>query len=155
MHQPTSDSTPIRVTRRRALGHLVNAVGLLALGGCTGDRTQRTSKRLDATVRALNLPKTKYAGLPFNLNPEDFHIHNRSPLALETKRKQMPSTAITPIEKLFVRNNLPRPPEHFVSNPDTWSLKITGVKKPTTLTVKQLKALGDPTSRLTVLQCSG
>ena len=34
-------------------------------------------------------------------------------------------------------------------------LKITGVKKPTTLTVKQLKTLGEPTSRLTVLQCSG
>ena len=155
MHQPTSDSTPIRVTRRRALGHLVNAVGLLAIGGCSGDKAPRSPTQLDSSVRALNLPPTQYAGLPFNLSPEDFHIHNRSPLALETKRNRVPNTVITPIDSLFVRNNLPRPPDHFVSNPDKWSLKITGVKKPTTLTVKQLKTLGEPTSRLTVLQCSG
>ena len=73
---------------------------------------------------------------------------------METKRSAFGSGVITPLDRLFVRNNISPPSEDIVADPDAWELQIEGVKKPATLSVAELKTLG-MTSVAMVLQCSG
>ncbi len=74
--------------------------------------------------------------------------------ALETRRGAFGSSIITPVEHLYIRNNLPAPDASFVADRDGWPVLIEGVKTPRTLTVKELKGLGLETVAM-VLQCSG
>jgi sulfite dehydrogenase len=62
--------------------------------------------------------------LPDGLNPDNFHVHNEGPLALETKRSRLGSSPITPVGVLFVRNNLPMPDVSIVEDRDAWKLEV-------------------------------
>ncbi|MDX1553977.1 MAG: molybdopterin-dependent oxidoreductase, partial [Marinobacter sp.] len=73
---------------------------------------------------------------------------------METERGAIGNGVITPSDRLFVRNNLPAPPESVTENPDVWEVQIEGVKNPRTLTVGELKKMG-VTTTASVLQCSG
>ncbi|MBO6849060.1 MAG: molybdopterin-dependent oxidoreductase [Marinobacter sp.] len=73
---------------------------------------------------------------------------------METQRGAIGSGVITPSDRLFVRNNLPAPADDIATDPDAWEVRIEGVKKPTTLTVGDLKRMG-VTTVASVLQCSG
>lgn len=73
---------------------------------------------------------------------------------METRRDAIGNGIITPSDRLFVRNNLPAPPENIADNPDAWEVKIEGVRNPRTLTVGELKGMGI-TTVASVLQCSG
>ncbi|WP_150910443.1 SorT family sulfite dehydrogenase catalytic subunit [Marinobacter halotolerans] len=73
---------------------------------------------------------------------------------METKRGAIGNGVITASDRLFVRNNLPAPPESVTENPDVWEVNIEGVKNPRTLTVGELKKMG-VTTTASVLQCSG
>ena len=73
---------------------------------------------------------------------------------IETRRSAFGTSAITPADRLYIRNNLPPPDVSVVNNPDAWSVDVEGVKQPGTLTVAQLKSLGIETVAA-VLQCSG
>lgn len=73
---------------------------------------------------------------------------------METHRGAIGNGVITPADRLFVRNNLPAPPATIADNPDTWEVRIEGVKNPRTLTVAELKSMG-VTTMAAVLQCSG
>lgn len=73
---------------------------------------------------------------------------------METQRGAIGSGVITPSDRLFVRNNLPAPADDVATDPDAWEVRIEGVKKPTTLTVGDLKRMG-VTTVASVLQCSG
>ncbi|WP_394242446.1 sulfite oxidase [Halopseudomonas laoshanensis] len=73
---------------------------------------------------------------------------------METHRGAIGNGVITPADRLFVRNNLPAPPATIAENPDTWEVRIEGVKNPRTLTVAELKSMGVVTVA-SVLQCSG
>ena len=73
---------------------------------------------------------------------------------METKRSAFGSGVITPLDRLFVRNNISPPSEDIVADPDVWQLQIEGVKNPVTISVAELKTLGVTTVAM-VLQCSG
>jgi DMSO/TMAO reductase YedYZ molybdopterin-dependent catalytic subunit len=79
-------------------------------------------------------------------------VHSSS--TIETKRSAMGASLITPSDRLYVRNNLPAPPESIVADRDAWQVAFDGVANPATLTLAQLKAI-DVTTVATVLQCSG
>jgi DMSO/TMAO reductase YedYZ molybdopterin-dependent catalytic subunit len=77
-----------------------------------------------------------------------------TPTTIETKRTAFGTGAITPAERLYIRNNIAAPDPSIVANRDAWQLAVEGVKKPRTLTVAELKTLGLDTLVM-VLQCSG
>src|SRR5690625_5338433 len=73
---------------------------------------------------------------------------------METQRNAFGSGLITPLDRLFVRNNLNPPPEEITHDPDSWEIRIEGVKNPTTFTVGELKRMGLESVPM-ILQCSG
>ncbi|MBW7471186.1 sulfite oxidase [Marinobacter sp. M216] len=73
---------------------------------------------------------------------------------METRRDAIGQGVVTPSDRLFVRNNLPTPPESIVADRDAWEVRIEGVKNPKTMTIGELKDIG-VTTTASVLQCSG
>lgn len=92
--------------------------------------------------------------------PKDLHWKNDDALivhsanTIETKREHAGRSIITPLDELFVRNNVAPPPSAITENPDAWQVSIEGVKEPRTMTVAELKTIGVETVA-SVLQCSG
>ncbi|KMO29802.1 sulfite oxidase [Methylobacterium variabile] len=94
-------------------------------------------------------------GLPAPLawkDPNAFIVHSNQ--TVETKRGHTGSGVITPIGRLFIRNNVNPPPDGIVADRDAWRVEIAGVASPRTLTLAELKRIG-LASVATVLQCSG
>ena len=77
-----------------------------------------------------------------------------SATTIETKRSAFGTSVITPVEQLYIRNNLPAPDASIVADRDAWEIAIEGVSKPRKLTLRELKTLGLETVAM-VLQCSG
>ncbi len=73
---------------------------------------------------------------------------------IETRRSALGSSVITASDRLFIRNNLPPPDVSVVANPDAWTLEISGVRQPRSLSVAELKTMGLEVLPA-VLQCSG
>ncbi|RIY42081.1 sulfite oxidase [Neopusillimonas maritima] len=73
---------------------------------------------------------------------------------IETQRGAVGSSVITPLNRLFIRNNVSPPPASITDNPDAWQINIEGVRKPHTFTLAQLKDMGLQALPM-VLQCSG
>ncbi|WP_111494321.1 SorT family sulfite dehydrogenase catalytic subunit [Marinobacter bohaiensis] len=73
---------------------------------------------------------------------------------METRRGAIGTGVVTPSDILFVRNNLPTPPETIVADRDAWEVAFSGVTAPRSMTLGELKTLGVETVA-TVLQCSG
>ncbi len=61
---------------------------------------------------------------------------------METRRSAFGGSVITPLEQLYVRNNLPVPDAAIVADREAWQVAVEGVKRPRTLTLKELKGLG-------------
>jgi DMSO/TMAO reductase YedYZ molybdopterin-dependent catalytic subunit len=142
-------STP---DRRRflkaALGTGIAAVS----ASCLPQRSQPAATTAEPTV--VVPPPQGEKPLPEGLDAANFHVHNRRPLALETRRSKLGVAAITPIELFFVRNNLPRPDASILTNRDAWRLEVAGVGVPQTVTLGELKQLAMQTIT-SVVQCSG
>lgn len=83
---------------------------------------------------------------------DDLIVH--SDQTMETKRAALGARSLTPAPELFVRNNLPPPPEAIVADRDAWEIAFEGVADPKTMTLGELKRLGVETTAC-VLQCSG
>ena len=81
-------------------------------------------------------------------------LHGENPITLETSRSAVTTSGITPSSRLFIRNNLPVPDEKIVADRDAWEVTIDGVKKPRTISLRELKTMG-LTSVAMVLQCAG
>jgi sulfite dehydrogenase len=79
-------------------------------------------------------------------------VHTAS--TIETRREAFGTGVVTPLEQLYVRNNLPAPDASILENPDDWSLDIAGVQRPRSLALRELRALGLEVLPM-VLQCSG
>jgi sulfite oxidase len=73
---------------------------------------------------------------------------------LETRRGALGTGIVTPLQHLFVRNNLPPPDESVLADRDAWTVAVEGVARPATLSLRELKSMGLETVAM-VLQCSG
>jgi Sulfite oxidase and related enzymes len=126
--------------RRHLLAGTASALAAAGLASWTnGAAAQSTAEK----------PLPGYAGWK---NPKNVIVHSAN--TIETRRSAFGTSVITPVDQLYVRNNLPPPDASIVENPDDWEITIEGVKNPRTLTVRELKTLGLETVA-TVLQCSG
>lgn len=85
-------------------------------------------------------------------DPDALIVH--SELTAETKRAAFGTSGITPSHYLYLRNNLPAPPDEIVADRGAWEVAFEGVRNPRSLTVRELRSLGVETIA-TVLQCSG
>lgn len=137
----------INFSRRNLLTTTGGAIGLASVGalGALTPVAKALAETKKETVKSL----PDYAHWK---NADSLIIHSAN--TMETKRSAFGSGIITPLDRLFVRNNVNPPSEDIVADPDVWELKVDGVKKPTTLSVAELKTLG-MSSVAMVLQCSG
>lgn len=151
----SNESVSDPLGRRRFLGQFLGATSLLAVSGCSQPVEERVPASGEQTLRLPEKVNIKAAALlPDALNPLHFHVHNRSPLALEAKRSALGRGVITPLSRFFVRNNLPRPDDKIVLEADRWELEVEGVARPGPITLAELKTLGLDTEAA-VIQCSG
>ncbi|GHC53790.1 sulfite oxidase [Alcaligenes pakistanensis] len=136
---------PSNLSRRRML---LSTGGVMALAG-TASLTP-----LSAAL-AQEKAKTQAKALPAYASwkhLDSLIVHSAN--TIETKRSAFGSGLITPLDRLFVRNNVAPPSEQIVADPDAWVLSIKGVKNPKDMTVAELKRLGLVAVPM-VLQCSG
>src|SRR5690606_7282592 len=132
----------VELSRRQFRVVGVGAAGVLATGPEVGLGSR-------ALAQAANKPLPDYVAWK---NPGAMIVHSAS--TLETRRDYFGTSGITPVDELYVRNNLPAPGSDYVADRDGWTISIEGVKNPRTLKLAELKALGVE-SVATVLQCSG
>jgi len=123
---------------------LAGGGGMIAgsLAGCTPGSNQSGEEQAGETL------------LPGGKDPENFTLHARSPLNLETRRDRFGSGVVVPNDLVFVRSNLPLPDPAILENRDAWTLKVEGVSEDREITVGELKKIGLETVA-TVIQCSG
>ena len=135
-------TTPHSLPRRRLL---TGSASALAAAGLASFHQGALAQA--AAPAAKPLPG--YAGWK---NADAVIVHSST--TIETKRSAFGTSVITPTDQLYVRNNLPSPPESIVADRDAWQVQISGVKQPKLLSVRELKTLGLETVTM-VLQCSG
>lgn len=139
----------INPQRRRLLVGTGGAIAWAGLGGVAH------ADLPDAPKSAASATATKAKALPDYANWKDLDsliVHSAN--TIETKRSAFGSGVITPLDRLFVRNNVSPPSAQIVNDPDAWMLEISGVKNPRSFTVAELKTLGLAAVPM-VLQCSG
>lgn len=137
----------INQTRRTLLTTTSSAIGLASIGAIS---SLTPAAKAFASTQGDNAPT-----LPGYASWKDANsliIHSAN--TMETKRTAFGSGIITPLDRLFVRNNITPPSEDIMIDPDAWTVQIEGVKNPITLSVAELKNLGVTTVAM-VLQCSG
>ena len=139
------DTTPSLPRRRMLTG----SASALAAVGLASFQSQALAQAAGAAPAQAAKPLPAYAGFK---NADAVIVHSST--TIETKRSAFGSSVVTPTNQLYVRNNLPTPPESIVADRDAWKLQIDGVKKPAQLTLRDLKAMGLETVTM-VLQCSG
>ena len=130
------------IARRRVLGGAATALGALGLSGWAQAQGSAT-----ATPPAKPLPA--YAAWK---NPAALVVHSGT--TIETRRSAFGTSVVTPAQQLYIRNNLPAPDASILERRDEWTLEVSGVKQPRSLSLAELKTLGLETVA-TVLQCSG
>ena len=136
---------PSNLSRRRML---LSTGGVMALAGAASLTPLSAALAQEKGVaQAKALPD--YASWK---HADSLIVHSAN--TIETKRSAFGSGLITPLDRLFVRNNVTPPSEQIVEDPDAWVLNIEGVKNPTKMTVADLKRLGVVAVPM-VLQCSG
>lgn len=144
MHKPSNaplptEARPASPARRRWLagsGAAIAAAGLPATG-------------LAAEPSAAAKPLPDYVKWK---DPSALIVHSST--TIETRRSAFGAGAVTPMEQLYIRNNLPAPPASIMDDVDAWSVSVEGVGRPRSLTVRELKAMGLETVAA-VMQCSG
>lgn len=143
-HDPASLKPVHPLTNRR----LFLGTAVAAAAGLGGLSRSALAQAVAATAAPAK-PLPTYVSWK---DPSALIVHTAN--TMETKRSAFGSSVITPLEQLYVRNNLPPPDAAIVANRDAWQVAVEGVKRPRTLTVKELKGLGLETTAM-VLQCSG
>ena len=136
---------PSSLPRRRMLAGSASA---LAAAGLASFQSQALAQTAAPAAPAAK-PLPGYASFK---NADAVIVHSST--TIETRRGAFGTSVITPSDQLYVRNNLPTPPESIVADRDAWKLQIDGVKKPRQLSLAELKTMGLETVTM-VLQCSG
>ena len=101
------------VKRRHFLIGSAGTMVAAAVGGTRGWRNQ-TGSRCQINVAWKDA--------------EDMIVHSKQ--TLETKRAAQGSELITPSTELYIRNNLPAPPDEIVADRDAWEVEIDGGREP-------------------------
>ena len=140
--------------RRRMLASTGGIVALAGLGHVArAHAASAPAAAAPAAPAAAGAPAAKplpaYAAWK---DADSLIVHSAN--TIETKRTAFGSGVITPTNRLFVRNNISPPSENIVKDPDSWKLEVSGVGKPRSFTVAELKTLGLAAVPM-VLQCSG
>jgi len=141
----TIQKTPVSNLRRR---QLLAGAAVATVAGVGGFPRFALAQAVANTLPAAK-PLPPYASWK---DPGALIMHTSN--TIETRRAAFGSSVITPLERLYIRNNLPAPDASTVSDRDGWRVEVEGVKRPRTLTVGELKGLGLETTAM-VLQCSG
>ncbi|WP_341666812.1 SorT family sulfite dehydrogenase catalytic subunit [Alcaligenes sp. SDU_A2] len=136
---------PSNLSRRRMLLSSGSLVALAGAGGLTPLSQALAQEMAKAAVKSL----PAYASWK---HADSLIIHSAN--TMETRRGAFGSGLITPLDRLFVRNNVSPPSEKIVADPDAWMLSVKGVKTSTEISVADLKRLGVVALPM-VLQCSG
>lgn len=136
------------VGRRRMLVSTGSVVALAGLGGAAHADTGAADPGAAAGPAAKPLPG--YANWK---DADSLIVHSAN--TIETRRTAFGNSVITPTDRLFVRNNVAPPTDaNMMKEPDSWTLEVSGVAKPRSFTVAELKTLGLAAVPM-VLQCSG
>ncbi|PJX25798.1 sulfite oxidase [Advenella sp. S44] len=124
---------------------LLSTGSIAAMAGLAGVARADLGKT-DAPAKAL----PNYASWK---DADNMIVHSAN--TIETRRTAFGSSVITPTNRLFVRNNVAPPTDaNMMKEPDSWALEVSGVAKPRSFTVAELKTLGLASVPM-VLQCSG
>lgn len=134
--------------RRRMLTSTGSVMALAGLGGIA--RADTGGADPGAATGPANKPLPDYASWK---DADSLIVHSAN--TIETKRTAFGNSVLTPTDRLFVRNNVSPPKDaSIVKEPDSWALEVSGVAKPRSFTVAELKTMGH-TAVPMVLQCSG
>lgn len=136
-------------SRRRLLFSGAGIAGLVAFGKAGANTSAAPAAAPARRIASNGKPLPDYVNWK---DPQSMIVHSAN--TIETRRSAFGTSVITPNEQVYIRNNLPPPPESLVENRDAWEVQISGVKSPRTMTVAELKTLGVETVAM-VLQCSG
>lgn len=136
------------IMRRRLLVGASGAVAAAGLGIARADSKEPASQSNPGPV-SNERPLPDYAKWK---DADSLIVHSAN--TIETRRSAFGSGGVTPLDRLFIRNNVTPPSEDIVKDPDAWQLKVEGVGKPRTFSVADLKTLGLESVPM-VLQCSG
>lgn len=128
---------PISLHRRHVLAGTAGALAAVGLASWSNRAVAETK------------PLPAYAGWK---DPSRVIVHSGN--TIETRRSAFGTGVVTPVDQLYVRNNLPPPDASILDDRDAWQISIEGVKNPRTLTLAELKGMGLETVAA-VLQCSG
>jgi len=143
----TTATPATNLPRRRLLAGSASALAAAGLAGMHGGALAQSAAAPAATPAGKPLP-----GYASWKNADAVTVHSAT--TIETKRSAFGTSVITSTDQLYVRNNLPTPPESIVADRDAWKVQVEGVKQPRALSVAELKTLGLDTVTM-VLQCSG
>lgn len=133
----------------RARRNLLASAGLMAAAGLGRDALAQAVPAPAAPAASGEKPLPPYVSWKNHAA-----VIQHSATTIETKRSAYGTSVITPLDRLYIRNNLPAPDASIVADRDAWMLAVEGVKSPATLSVRDLKSMGLQ-SVATVLQCSG
>src|SRR5690606_40687144 len=113
--------------RRRLLVGASGAVawaGLAGAGIANADSTTPAAQSNPGPVSAAK-PLPAYANWK---HADSLIVHSAN--TIETRRAAFGNGVITPLDRLFIRNNISPPAEKITEDPDSWTLEVTGVAKP-------------------------
>jgi len=144
---------PSNLTRRRLL---TGAGSTLAWAGLSAGLSGRALADSQEPA-ALSNPKPVSPQRPLPpyaqwKDADALIVHSAN--TIETRRAAIGTGGITPLDKVFIRNNVAPPSEDIVRDRDAWTLDVQGVKNPRSFTLAELKKLGIASVAM-VLQCSG
>ena len=108
----------------------------------------------------INIAKADHTSPTPKATPEYIKWKNRNALiihsegTIETHRDMIGNGIITPIENVYIRNNVNSLNDQQIGNRPDWKLEVQGVQKPTTFTLAELQKMPLKITPM-VLQCSG
>lgn len=142
---------PAHLPRRQWLAGSATALASAGLAGLgrSASAAEAASAAPPATPPVTAKPLPAYVGWK---DGNSLIVHSGT--TIETRRSAFGTSGVTPVEQLYIRNNLPAPDASIVADRDAWQVRIEGVRQPRSFSVRELKTMGIETTAM-VLQCSG
>ncbi len=113
-----------------------------------------------SSISNFNIAKADHTSATPKATPEYIKWKNRNALiihsegTIETHRDMIGNGIITPIENVYIRNNVNSLNDQQIGSRPDWKLEVQGVQKPRTFTLAELQKMPLKITPM-VLQCSG